>query len=651
MVVRELVAKISYQLNKSSVKTADASINKTKSDMNEMGNAGTSALSKIVGVASAVSSRIRSIGSNAQYSSSQLQKMGAFQDKTGRWHGSNGQYIKINADTSSAISGIGNLRGGLGGLVGAAGMVGKAFAATFAVEKIMEFTSEIKKSADEMMNLDGRLRTITKTDGERYAVEDKLYALSQQNRQDMGSMGDLYYKVARGAERNGFTSDDSMRLTDIVSKSLTVGGASTAEAQSTILQLGQALGSGTLQGDELHSLDENASYLMEHIAKNMGVTIGDLKEMGSKGELTSKKVIQAILASGTAIDGEFGKMPVTIGQALTNAGSTWDYFIMRIERGTGVFSFIGTFINNTVQTISANMKEALDWLDEVASFDEWGSNNEEFANSFPILAKLADLWNAIKETIISIGQDFAPILDMFSKVDWTTNIMKGIQLFEDIFVGLGSSIEPFFKAISNFIQTFLPMIGEIAGVFKDAFVYGFTAIVTVFQIIIEVITWVINLVTEFAEAFPLLAELILTVGAAILAWIFAPWLLVIGAIGMVIAILAALWEDVVSLWNGFMEKASSAIEAVKGFFAGLRDYALSVIAEIGNAIQSWIMEKIQWAQEKLDGLKSFANGIIDGLNNSVSNAYSNYNQYNNVTVGTPEAAAVYVGASNLGNYQ
>ena len=53
-------------------------------------------------------------------------------------------------------------------------MLGQAIIAAFAIDRIIAFTQAIQKSADEMMNLDGRLRTITSTDEERFNIEDKI---------------------------------------------------------------------------------------------------------------------------------------------------------------------------------------------------------------------------------------------------------------------------------------------------------------------------------------------------------------------------------------------------------------------------------------------------------------------------------------------
>jgi tape measure domain-containing protein len=60
------------------------------------------------------------------------------------------------------------------------------------------------------------------------------------------------------------------------------------------LQLGQALGSGRLQGDEFRSIAEQVPGILKLVANEMGVTVGQLKQLGSEGKITSDVLINAL---------------------------------------------------------------------------------------------------------------------------------------------------------------------------------------------------------------------------------------------------------------------------------------------------------------------------------------------------------------------
>jgi tape measure domain-containing protein len=71
-------------------------------------------------------------------------------------------------------------------------------------------------------------------------------------------------------------------------------GASAEAASGAFLQLSQALGSGRLQGDEFRSIAEQVPGILKLVANEMGVTVGQLKQLGSEGKITSDVLINAL---------------------------------------------------------------------------------------------------------------------------------------------------------------------------------------------------------------------------------------------------------------------------------------------------------------------------------------------------------------------
>lgn len=75
------------------------------------------------------------------------------------------------------------------------------------------------------------------------------------------------------------------------------GGATAQESAAAFTQLTQALGSGRLQGDEFRSISEAVPGILRLVSKEMGVTVGELKKLGSEGKITSEVLINS-LANG-----------------------------------------------------------------------------------------------------------------------------------------------------------------------------------------------------------------------------------------------------------------------------------------------------------------------------------------------------------------
>ena len=71
-------------------------------------------------------------------------------------------------------------------------------------------------------------------------------------------------------------------------------GASANESRVAFQQLAQALGSGRLQGDEFRSIAEQIPGILIPVAQEMGVTVGELKKLGSEGKITSEVLVGAL---------------------------------------------------------------------------------------------------------------------------------------------------------------------------------------------------------------------------------------------------------------------------------------------------------------------------------------------------------------------
>lgn len=71
-------------------------------------------------------------------------------------------------------------------------------------------------------------------------------------------------------------------------------GTNSQEASSAFLQLSQALGSGVLRGEELNSVFEQTPVIVQAIAKEMGVAIGEIRGLAKEGKITSDIVLRAL---------------------------------------------------------------------------------------------------------------------------------------------------------------------------------------------------------------------------------------------------------------------------------------------------------------------------------------------------------------------
>ena len=226
-----------------------------------------------------------------------------------------------------------------------AGLTGVA--AALSVDFLLGQAAELGALADEYNNMAGRLKLVS---GEGAGLAEALgnvRATANAAGAEIGATADLYATLAR-ATKGSATEIDG--LTSTIVKSFAISGAGAAEVEGATRQLGQALASGVLRGDEFNSVMEQAPRLAQAMADGLGVTTGELRTLAAEGKLTSDVVIGALKSQADAIESDFATLPDTIGRATQRLTNEWTVFIGELDKTSGasaaVSSAIGGVANN-----------------------------------------------------------------------------------------------------------------------------------------------------------------------------------------------------------------------------------------------------------------------------------------------------------------
>ena len=197
-------------------------------------------------------------------------------------------------------------------------MIKGAVAAYLSVQTV---TSALNIS-DELTQTTARLNMMN--DGLQSTDElvNMVYASAQHARGSFSEMADVVARFGNNAGEAFGSTEEVVAFAELVQKQMTIAGASTSEAANAMLQLSQGLGSGVLRGDELNSIFEQAPNLIRNIADYLGVSVGEIREMASEGELTADVVKSAIFAATDEINAQFESMPMTWGQAWQSMQNT-----------------------------------------------------------------------------------------------------------------------------------------------------------------------------------------------------------------------------------------------------------------------------------------------------------------------------------------
>ena len=213
--------------------------------------------------------------------------------------------------------------------------LGKFAAVGFAINGLSDAFSKSIASIDALANATGRLSLVAKNSNELKALSAQILNVANSARVSFTETTDLYVRFANNLKNSAVSSKQMIEVTQAVSKSLIISGASAQSANAALIQLSQGLAANSLRGQELASVMEQTPRLAQAIADGMNVSIGQLRKLAEENKLTTETVFFALYKQKDLIEKEFGKMPITIGQSMTVLGNSVQALLGRLNEASG----------------------------------------------------------------------------------------------------------------------------------------------------------------------------------------------------------------------------------------------------------------------------------------------------------------------------
>lgn len=219
--------------------------------------------------------------------------------------GAANQVQRLGARAANAKLEFGGLQGAIQGVIAAAGV------------------GAIVRSARDFERLERRIRSVSANAVDAERNLDLIRQVSDETGSSLRENASIFARLSIATRSLGIGSERTAGVVKTLNQALVIGGASAQEASSAITQLSQGLSSGRLQGDELRSILESAPLLAEQLAEQLGVTIGELRELGAAGDLTSDRLVAALEGAAGSIDARFRDLGPTFDQSLQRLSNSF----------------------------------------------------------------------------------------------------------------------------------------------------------------------------------------------------------------------------------------------------------------------------------------------------------------------------------------
>lgn len=221
---------------------------------------------------------------------------------------------------------------------------------------------EIVQIADAWNMMSARLKLATAGQREFTTAQAALFDIAQRIGVPIQETATLYGKLQQAVRMLGGEQKDALTITESISQALRLSGASATEAQSSLLQFGQALASGVLRGEEFNSVVENSPRLAQALADGLNVPIGRLRKLAEEGRLTADVVVNALMSQKDKLASEYAQLPQTVSQSFERLRNAFGQWINKLDESTGFTKKLAdalTFLANNLDTV-------MQWLKRIA---------------------------------------------------------------------------------------------------------------------------------------------------------------------------------------------------------------------------------------------------------------------------------------------
>lgn len=314
----------------------------------------------------------------------------------------------------------------------------EALVAAEAVRAIVEMVNEYQE-------LHNQLLFVTQGQANLNAVFDKLADVAANTGTTVAQNVQEFQALSQATHDLGLSQAQVIQFQTRLNEATKLSTGSSAEATNAIDALSKSLTTGRLEGGTFTRTLQQVPVVGDILAKSLGVTRGQLKDMADQGLLSAKQLVDAFAKAGPQLDAQFKQIAPTISETFGDLKDQLMLTIGAFSDATGA----GNLVAETIKSITEWVKEV---TPEVVSFaqaitgtldpqTELSDGMKVFASiivvTIGVLKELAQIiYNTVGGAFKTVGQligGIAATIKDFAEglIDEFTAIIQGIAAVPD----------------------------------------------------------------------------------------------------------------------------------------------------------------------------------------------------------------------------
>lgn len=302
----------------------------------------------------------------------------------------------------------------------------------------------LTNAIDGYDNLQNKLKNVTSSQKELNKVTNEIFDIAKRARVPVGDLAKSFVRFDLALKSLGRSQQESLQLTETVSKLLTLNGNSAEESAAALLQLSQAFSKGKLDGDEFRSVMElMPQTFQEGLIKTLGITRKELFDFSKDGKITAEVLAKTFASIAPEVEKAFAWLEKTLGQRLTNLGTELTRAFGKMNKQIGITRKLG----NAIGFLTDNLDKLI------------------FA--IKVVGATAGAFLGIKAGLVTVNKLSTAVFGLAKAITLSgraANVLTGSLLFRD--KAFGQDFKKFASSVNFFSKITIPggVIGSLAAI-------------------------------------------------------------------------------------------------------------------------------------------------------------------------------------------
>lgn len=220
----------------------------------------------------------------------------------------------------------------------------------------------IAKTADDMQSLEARIGMLPQTIGTAAESFDAVADRASAARQGIEGYANFYIKAGNATQDFIKDQEELLKVVDGAAIALAASGSDATRQKEAFFQLGQAIGSPTIQMEEMNTIIDVAPDLFRALGKAIPGANGNLKKFVSTGAVTGEMLAKGLMTILPQFVEQMQNMPITIGTATVLVNNRWSRFINKLNRESSAITTIANAILKGFDSIESGLKSMVEFF-------------------------------------------------------------------------------------------------------------------------------------------------------------------------------------------------------------------------------------------------------------------------------------------------